>query len=230
MSNENVTQLRRRALTKEDLVRMRIPSRYWEVTLEQISDEETYNDDLQVSMASPKNIAKRYMRGLLDMRRRGLGLLLWGPNGTGKTSLAVVVAKEFRRQFNTVLYVAAADLKRLVAAKEHFDEDETYWQRAIGVDVLLLDDFGKGSQDSKGFGKSIVDELIRERNAAQRVTIITTNLSLDSGLENGDMSLRKYLMVSTMDSLKEHVIPVQMEGDTRRGEAAKWAAEKLLQR
>jgi DNA replication protein DnaC len=153
-----------------------------------------------------------YLRQIEDMFSQGVGLFLWGPNGQGKTSLAAIVAKEYRRRFKTVLFVEAAALKEFVALNESFDEDETYWQRAMSVDVLILDDLGKGVGDNAEFGERLIDSLIRVRNANQLVTIITTNAVLHGRGESIDEVLKD----STRHVLKEHTLAVYVEGEDQR--------------
>ena len=82
----------RRELNKDDLLRMKIPKRYWDMKFEYISDESVHNDEVDEDLASPREVVKKYLAKLEDMRKNGVGLLLWGKNGTGKTAAAVVVA------------------------------------------------------------------------------------------------------------------------------------------
>ncbi len=207
----------RRDLRGDDLVRMRIPKRHWTVKFDSIPDVETDGG------VSSRQVVKRYIENLSEMYSGGRGLLLFGKNGTGKTSMAVLIGKEYRRRGYTVLFMEAADLKRLVIDKEHFDEDETVWERAMSVDVLIIDDFGKGIADRTGFGARLWDELIRGRNSRKLVTFITTNAHPDDMCEELD------LLVSTMASLQEHTVPVEVEGPDQRAESGSWAAEVLLQ-
>lgn len=195
----------RRELDSQDMERMCIPSRYWSAKFDEISDKG--NPGLRTAIGT-------YIRKMEDMVEEGAGFILFGPNSVGKTCASVVLAKEMRRRGNTVLFMEAADLKHQVIERENFDEDETYWDRAKAVDVLVLDDFGKGIQDSTGFGASIFDELIRSRNARRLVTIITSNLAPSSWEK--ELALK----TSTMHSLKECTVPVRASGSDRRKESA----------
>jgi DNA replication protein DnaC len=194
----------RRDLNTNDLERMRIPKRYWKSSFYKLTDVSLEGED------SLKNIVEKYILNMEKMRKEGGGFILYGDNGCGKSCGSVVLAKEFRRRGNTVLFIEAADLKRLVASKEYFDDEETYWERSKDVDVLIVDDFGKGIMDNKGFGASLFDELIRTRNANKRVTIITSNISPQRWQE--ELELKK----STIHALKECTIPVPVIGDNKR--------------
>ena len=199
----NDTAQYRRKLTEEDLNRMRVPCRYWYVQPDQVSDESGKDGGV-----SARAVTLTYLNRIIDMRRNGSGLLLWGVNGTGKTGMAVVIAKEFRRRGFPVLFAEAADLKRLVVSHEMFDEDQTLWDRALNVDVLVLDDVGKGVIDTTEFGIRLIDELIRHRNANKLVTIMTTNMNV--------AQLTADLKPSSMAALKEHMVAVHVCGIDRR--------------
>ena len=196
----------RRELTQDDLVRARIPARYWTVNLAGVQEQ-------------VRGIADKYLKEIGQMHERGVGLLLWGPNGVGKTSLAVVLGKEYRRRGHSLLFLESAELKGAIIHNEAFDEDQTLWDRAKSVDVLLIDDLGKGVQDSTGFGARVLDELIRHRNSNKRVTFITTNMTLKV--------LEDELKASTMHSLKECIYPVRVSGEDLR-EKAKQEIGSLL--
>ena len=141
------------------------------------------------------------------------GHLFWSSGMIShNTCMAVVLALAFRRRGHPVLFVEAADLKRLVIEREMFDEEQTFWDRAMNVDVLVLDDLGKGTQDSTGLGARLLDELIRHRNANMLVTIMTTNMNIGQ--------LEKELKLSSMASLKEHALAVHVCGIDRRDAVA----------
>ena len=203
----------RRELNTSDLERMRIPRRYWMARFDMLSDDG--GDD------SLKSMVGRYISNMSEMRKAGGGFVFFGDNSVGKTCASVVLAKELRRRGNTVLFVESADLKNLVIGHVHFDEDDTYWDRAKNVDVLVLDDLGKGTHDTKGLGASLIDELISSRNSSQLVTIITSNLSPE------DWEEELGLKTSTIHTLKECAIPVQVTGSDQRKSSNKKLRELL---
>lgn len=200
----------RRELNRNDLERMQIPDRYWRVSFNDITDSH------RLSIGSTfRGLVEKYMRNMDEVIAEGAGLIFWGPNGTGKSSASVVIAKEFRRRMKTVLFMETADLKRTVIERDHFDENETFWDRAKGVDVLILDDFGKGIMDSTGFGSSLFDELVRSRNSHKRVTIITANLPIM------DWRVELDVKESTLQALKECTVPIEVTGPNRRENSIK---------
>lgn len=216
--------IRRRKLDESDLRRMMIPKRYWKSSIDQISGVSPLDDGVSV-----QSIVVKYIKNLNEMESDGVGILFYGPNGTGKTSAAVCLAKEFRRRFRTVFYVEAANLKTHVAGREHFDEDHTYMDRASSVDVLVLDDLGKGVEDRTGFGVNLIDQLIRTRNSNNRITIITTNLIPKRRGKDQSDTLSGILKESTIHTLKEHVMAVRVEGEDRRDGSTTVVRRKLVE-
>ena len=196
----------RRELDQNDLERMKIPPRYWKASFKRLST--TNGDD------SLQTMTGKYIENMDAMIKEGAGFVFYGPNGTGKSCGTVVLAKEFRRRGHTVLFMESSNLKRMVIEKEFFDEIERYWDRAKEVDVLVLDDFGKGVMDTTGFGASLFDELIRARNSRKKVTLITSNLPMNKWQR--ELGLK----VSTLHTLKECAIPVVVEGINQREESA----------
>lgn len=195
-----------RELDIEDMMRMGIPRRYWNVTVNSITDKS------RGGIESPLSVTKKYLKNIVGMRNAGGGLIVWGRNGTGKTSMCVVIAKEFRRRGYPVLYVEASKLKSIWASRDMFDEDQSWKDRISTVDVLVLDDFGKGIIDSTGFGSTIFDEMIRTRNAQRLVTLITSNLSpRERGWVN-ELEIKE----STQQTISECFIPVVVDCENRR--------------
>ena len=191
----------RRGLTEDHMHMMRIPNRFWDSSLHLISD---------VGDLSPRRAVSSYAKKHLKMAERGAGLLFWGKNGHGKTSAMVVLAKELRRLGYSVLFYESASLKSDKIDNAMFNETISVWDRAKTVDILCLDDLGKGTQDSTGFGSRLLDELLRFRYSRLLPTFITTNMP--------PSKLGEELKISTLHTLKEYVLPVKVEGRDFREE------------
>lgn len=89
----------------------------------------------------------KLLRRAIESDRLFSSILLWGPPGVGKTSLAAIIANRTASHFETLSAVLAgvADIRRVVdEARERFD---LYGQRTI----LLVDEihrFNKAQQDA----------------------------------------------------------------------------------
>jgi len=178
-----------RNLETSDLERIKLPRRFWDSNFNSIVGNPQSKDNIKKKIAG-------YLSQIKKMRELGGGLVLWGPNGSGKTSIGAVIIKQARRNGFTALFLSCANIKSIVVNKEMYDSEDgtTLWARAKKVDFLLLDDLGKGSLDSQGFGERLIDELIRERYSQNRCTIITTNVN--------KQNLSEFIKPSTLHILK----------------------------
>lgn len=209
-----------RALTKQDLKLIRLPERFWNSTFDGISD------------GKHKRIVTRYVNGIHEMMSKGIGLILWGENNTGKTSIAAVIAKQARRHGYTVLFVRAAELLRNDLNRLWFDETrtKTWYQRAIDVDLLILDDMGKehhaGSGYQAGYATDMLEDIVRARSSKLRSMVVTTNMSPSAIKDSTDDALYKRSMSEVM---KGSTFPVRVDGPDRRALEMKKMQELLAE-
>ncbi|MCL5075478.1 MAG: AAA family ATPase [Chloroflexi bacterium] len=89
----------------------------------------------------------KLLRRAIETDRLFSSIILWGPPGTGKTTLAMIIANTTRSHFETLSAVLAgvADIRKVVA--EAKERRTFYGQRTI----LLVDEihrFNKGQQDA----------------------------------------------------------------------------------
>lgn len=202
----------RRMLEHEDIVHMALPRHFWNVRFSEITSQ------LDGDEGSLADKLGAYLRDWQENRRNGLGLIISGLNGTGKTCAAVVVGQEFRRRGQSVLFVSAADVRDLKFDGTWFSEDVTYWEWIREVDVLILDDLGKGD-DTSGYNQVMWDQLLRHRHDHRYVTIITTNLAISGRETKRGVGLDTALKKSTMEVLKESMLPLRINGKNRRDAA-----------
>jgi DNA replication protein DnaC len=120
---------------------------------------------------------RAFVRSIDDHLEAGQGLWFDGPVGTGKTSLAVLVAKAARdagRSF--ALYPVPLLLAEI---KRTFDRDSgdnylAFFRRLCSVDLLVLDDLGAEKQT-----EWVLEQLysiVNERWQDRRAIVVTTNL------------------------------------------------------
>lgn len=116
----------------------------------------------------------------------GRGLLLAGPNGTRKSTLATAVLTEvqYSNPSYNVFYVRFSDWKK--ALTDSFEKEESVnkekakliLRKVEQAHLLCLDDIGQEHRTSSGFTESSLHEMLRVRYEAAMPTIITTNISL----------------------------------------------------
>lgn len=203
--NENY----RRKLTIGDVRRANLPERYWEASLDAIPDWLVYK---------PK--VEKYLGSILEMLDQGVGLYLWSTeNGTGKTSIASLIAKEALRYGKTVFFEESSRLKWMLINKEQFEEGTSIEARMMMVDVLILDDVGKEYRTSSGYAENVIETLVRARVQKVKTTIMTGNVH--------PKDMQKIYSEDFSALLKESVVPVNVTGHDFREARAK-ALSKLL--
>lgn len=120
---------------------------------------------------------RSFVRSIDDNLDAGRGLWFDGPVGTGKTSLAILVAKAAKDSGRSY---AVYPVPRLLAEiKRTFDRDasDTYlgfFRRLCTVDVLVLDDLGAEKQT-----EWVLEQLysiVNERWQDRRSIVVTTNI------------------------------------------------------
>lgn len=111
--------------------------------------------------------------------RVGLGLVVFGPRGTGKTMIGNLVLKDLiGKGFSCYATTFTAMIDSY--AKGWKSEEKSLWfdQRLRNSQVLMIDDLGRERNKGGGtVGESMLEEVIRHRVACQMPTIFTTNLN-----------------------------------------------------
>jgi DNA replication protein DnaC len=158
----------RRKLSVRDLKWMRIPEDYWGVSLEAIPSELKYRASLEA-----------YLKDLEKNLANGVGMILSGPYGCGKTSAAVIIGKEAAEKYRAVRFYMEPRLVRAIfrrETEEHGEATHDVYDIVESVPLLIIDDWGlvKRSEES-----DVVENLILERIQNKKASILTTNLSPD---------------------------------------------------
>jgi len=187
-----ITEKPRDSLTQAHMVLARIPERYWAARYEDFP--EGY-DGVEAIGA--------YLDDLLVNVTDGVGVLLWGKAGHGKTHMAISILKKLLAHNATGLYLDAPGIQGHVIEKTALDVvQRPLIEVAKDVDMLVLDDFG--AEHASSFSKVLVEQLIRSRGTRNKTTVITTNIptkNIGAVYGNGLASV-----------LLEYVCPVQING------------------
>jgi len=144
----------------------------------------------------------------------GRGLLFYGNTGTGKTTLAMLVAQEAMRRHRTVAIYDAPRLLRRISATFRPDSTETWIElldQLEAVDLLVLDDIAVASQ-----AEWVLEQfysVINRRYEARRSIIVTADV------EEPDQ-LAEHIGRRAASRLLETCLPVPMFGPDHRMLAA----------
>lgn len=147
--------------------RERIPARYWGAAFE-------------TSAATPHLARARAFAEGEEERGDAQALTLAGPTGVGKTWDAICV---FRRLAvwhcdpETARYFHVPRLLSALVRPADDDEDDLL-EQCVEAELLCLDDLGAGYLKDGGLAEQQLESILVEREAEDRTTVVTTNLTL----------------------------------------------------
>ena len=171
------------------------------------------------------NIAKKYVERFENMKKENIGLLLFGPPGTGKTFIAFCIANALIDKLVPVIAISSIGLLNKIkdSYRRYGSEGEIEIINNLkNASLLVLDDLG--AENSTDWAKEKIYEIIDSRYRDKKPIIITTNLSLEQLKEKMAGEDRVY---RTYDRLIEMCTPIEIKGTARRIKTAK-AKQNLL--
>ena len=154
--------------------------------------------------------ARLYADNFQHHLRDGMGLLYYGPVGTGKTFLAACIANDVLAQGYRVRltnFSTLADEIWAVADKAAYIAD------LCRYDLVILDDLGVERKSE--YMQEMVYKIVNARYVAGAPVIVTTNLTPDELTKTADIGYAR-----TYDRLLEKCLPIKVDGRSRRRAAA----------
>ena len=167
--------------------------------------------------------AKEYAANWDSFKQDGIGLLLFGDVGTGKSYAAGCVANALIDRLESVLFVGMSDVVNRMQGNFGTDRDH-YMKSLMRPDLLILDDLG--AERNTSFGKERVFDVVDKRLLTGKPMIVTTNIPLSVMKQAADLDDRRIF-----DRILEVCVPIRFDGENfRKGNASaniKKAAEML---
>lgn len=120
-----------------------------------------------------------YAEKIKSYAKRGIGLVLLGEVGTGKSLLASLLLKRLIHDGHAGYFVTFQELLDLFTSTWRNDEEKRWFeQRITNAEILVIDDMSREYEGRLGVAGPLVDHVLRTRVSSQRPTIVTTNQEL----------------------------------------------------
>lgn len=154
------------AIDPDSMERSLIGRDYWRVSPDQIPDGLPYKESIT-----------KYCQNIHKCERRGYGLYLAGPLGSGKTATAVIALKAAIIRGGTALFMTSAEIQRAFLSRNMptLPNGCPVDEGCFNVQFLVIDDFGAEDQKTD-WKQQHVETVIRARQRDRLPTIITSNI------------------------------------------------------
>ena len=165
--------------------------------------------------------AKGYAQNWDEFKKAGIGLLLFGNVGAGKSYAAGCIANALIDRLESVLFVGMSDVVNRMQGNFGADRD-SYMTSLMRPELLILDDLG--AERNTSFGKERVFDVINRRRLTGKPMIITTNIPIVTMQKAASLDERRIY-----DRILEVCVPIRFDGENFRRGNAKHNLEKVAQ-
>ena len=167
------------------------------------------NWDLSKGNSKMMNIGLKYAEKFQEMKKEGIGLLIYGEPGNGKTYVSSCIANRLMERLTPVICISVNGI--LDKIKQTFNTwgsegEETIIRSLSNADLLVLDDLG--TEQDKDWPKTVIYNILDNRYRNRLPLIVTTNISLKE--------LEAKYHKRTYDRLIEMCTPVENDGKSIR--------------
>lgn len=172
--------------------------------------------------SEPGTEAYRYCRNYADnfreIRASGVGVLLYGAVGTGKTHLAACIANAVIGQGGAVKATRISEISDAITSS--YGKSGGVLGKLAGYDLVLIDDLGTERQDERTAERAYL--AINALYDANVPMVITTNLPL-AGMRLDTDGIRQRIYSRILGQC----VPVEVKGKDRRGDDSRIKQDKV---
>lgn len=139
--------------------------------------------------ANAFEVIKEYASNVVENLNQGLGLIIKGPVGTGKTTAAIAIMKEAVKYKKSPYFISMISLLDKLMSFRDQEERYEFEQRIQNCPLLVLDDLGGeyiGKNKEESWMLKRIMSIIAERHQRSKSIIITTNLPIKELAERYD--------------------------------------------
>lgn len=151
--------------------------------------------------------ARNYAEHFLEFSKKGVGLLLMGGTGTGKSFHSACIANALLERGYSVVMASVPTMVAKIQRNSFGSSDII--DDAIKADLLILDDLG--AERGTEYAREQVYSLIDGRYSRSRPMIVSTNLTVKDMTTTQDISLQRIY-----GRVLEKCVPLQYTGEDRR--------------
>ena len=132
--------------------------------------------------------ARGYVQNWDEFKKAGIGLIMFGDVGTGKSYAAGCIANALIDRLKSVLYVRMSDVVNRMQGNFGADRDH-YMKSLMCPDLLVLDDLG--AERNTSFSKECIFDVVDKRLLTGKPMIITTNIPISIMRKATDLDDRR---------------------------------------
>jgi len=167
----------------------------------------TFENDLGYN-PQQMDMAKRFVQHWEELQKDSMGLLLWGPVGTGKSFIAGCIANALLDRGVTVMMTNFARLLNRLTDMYAGDRN-AYIDSFNSFPLLIIDDLGV--ERNSEFAREQVFSVIDSRYRSQLPMIVTTNLTPKEMKNPADLSRARIY-----DRVLERCTPIRVDNQNIR--------------
>lgn len=163
--------------------------------------------------SQPKlSFCREYAKNFADKLKRGSGLILLGPCGTGKTFGAACILNSVLNQGYQALMISVEKIAEQ-AEEAGFEGRGEYYDELMNIPLLIIDDLGTARETD--YMMEITNRVITDRDKSMKPLIVTTNIPYD---EIKNPKTDDWARI--WSRINARAIPINFAGADKRSESA----------
>lgn len=196
-----------------------IPARYSDATIASWRNMGRNHDEVKLNQDSVHLLTK-YVSKIKEMREKGIGIFLCGPNGVGKTYLTCAVGIAALRAGMTVKFYTMRDIVGICVDGWFNQESKKIVSDIEKSDFLIIDDVDKVYKTKTHIEVSMLDGLFRSRVQANLPMLVSSNKVVTQ--------LADTYGASVVSMFKEHCAECVITGSDYRERIAESVRDDIL--
>lgn len=197
-----------------------IPRELWDLEIDDFNVSAKDPEDKEKRIAALKTV-RFYMDNLANAYRKGLGMVLYGFHGTGKSMLAACILKEAIRLDKKVKMIEFNDITSIIRKSRQEPDEMTELENQIEtLDVICIENFGvnqflrspdeiskdKDADKEKELARFVrgpdymtreISRLLNNRRRAMLPNILTTYYNIEALMKSQDDEGRQLMSTIT---------------------------------